>query len=324
MKAAGCGISKLTPNNKKKWAGHEFFIDEDVQDCDAWFIWDGLAYPDSTCCPADHVVFITGEPEGYKCYHKDWLNKFPHIITCQRGIRHPSVCLSQTGMPWFINKSYDDLAGSPFPVKTKELSAIFSAKTTIKGHRDRLRFLLAFAKRKQFDCYGRKIESLLHADGIKAQYYFSQEVETNNKWPGLADYRYSIAIENCSSEDYWTEKIIDCFLAGTVPVYYGCPNIEHYFPRDSYISIDIHKPEEAYSIIESTCSESDYLRRLPALQESKRRVLEDYNLFNVITQFSSRFNTSKSKQLVSFEPEPQMSRWQKKIFHLKHKLPFSM
>lgn len=43
---------------------------------------------------------------------------------------------------------------------------------------------------------------------------------------------FGIAIENFSHRGFFTEKIIDCFLMRTIPIYWGCSNIENYFdPR---------------------------------------------------------------------------------------------
>lgn len=53
--------------------------------------------------------------------------------------------------------------------------------------------------------------------------------EIRGKIDGLRDYKYSIAIENGEMENYFTEKILDVFLTGTVPIYRGCPNIDEFF-----------------------------------------------------------------------------------------------
>jgi hypothetical protein len=61
---------------------------------------------------------------------------------------------------------------------------------------------------------------------------------TNGKIFALKDYMFSIVIEN-SKEDYmFTEKLIDCFLTGTVPIYYGCPSIGKFFNINGIIVID--------------------------------------------------------------------------------------
>lgn len=41
--------------------------------------------------------------------------------------------------------------------------------------------------------------------------------------------QFHIAIENSSSKNYFTEKIIDCFQTKTIPIYFGCSNLEDYF-----------------------------------------------------------------------------------------------
>jgi hypothetical protein len=39
---------------------------------------------------------------------------------------------------------------------------------------------------------------------------------------------FQVVIENSSRNGYFTEKLIDCLITGTVPIYYGCPNLEDY------------------------------------------------------------------------------------------------
>lgn len=49
---------------------------------------------------------------------------------------------------------------------------------------------------------------------------------------------FSVTIENNKQDYYFTEKIIDCFLTGTVPIYYGCPSIGKFFNINGIIVID--------------------------------------------------------------------------------------
>ena len=51
----------------------------------------------------------------------------------------------------------------------------------------------------------------------------------DEKVDGLRDYHFSIAIENSVADAYFTEKVIDCFLTGTVPIYWGTHWIEEFF-----------------------------------------------------------------------------------------------
>ena len=45
----------------------------------------------------------------------------------------------------------------------------------------------------------------------------------------FGDSQYGIAIENFSHRGYFTEKILDCFLMKTIPVYNGCTSIGNFF-----------------------------------------------------------------------------------------------
>ena len=49
---------------------------------------------------------------------------------------------------------------------------------------------------------------------------------------------YSVVIENCKRDYYFTEKLIDCFLTGTIPIYWGCPSIGDYFNTKGIIIVD--------------------------------------------------------------------------------------
>jgi len=49
------------------------------------------------------------------------------------------------------------------------------------------------------------------------------------------DFQYSIIIENTKEISCFSEKIIDCLITKTIPIYYGCENIADYFNTDGWI-----------------------------------------------------------------------------------------
>ena len=64
--------------------------------------------------------------------------------------------------------------------------------------------------------------------------------------------KFSIIIESTKEENYFTEKICDALLAKTIPIYWGCPNIDDFFdPRGMIIC------NSAEEIIEA-CENLDY------------------------------------------------------------------
>ena len=52
------------------------------------------------------------------------------------------------------------------------------------------------------------------------------------------DTQFYIAIENVKRDFWFTEKLIDCFVTGVVPIYWGCPGIGKYFNLGGMILVD--------------------------------------------------------------------------------------
>lgn len=52
----------------------------------------------------------------------------------------------------------------------------------------------------------------------------------------LQQYRFSIAFENCSHPGYTTEKIVQAFAAGAIPIYWGDPRIAETFNPEAFVN----------------------------------------------------------------------------------------
>ena len=53
----------------------------------------------------------------------------------------------------------------------------------------------------------------------------------------LAQYRFALCFENSVLKGWITEKLFDCFFAGTVPVYWGAPDILDWVPAECFIDM---------------------------------------------------------------------------------------
>ena len=53
----------------------------------------------------------------------------------------------------------------------------------------------------------------------------------------LTNYKFSIAMENSEGDGYLSEKIIQSFMAGTIPIYYGDYMVDEYINPNCYILI---------------------------------------------------------------------------------------
>lgn len=53
----------------------------------------------------------------------------------------------------------------------------------------------------------------------------------------LGNYTFALCFENSIMTGWITEKLFDCFYAGTVPVYWGAPEITDYVPENCFIDM---------------------------------------------------------------------------------------
>ena len=79
---------------------------------------------------------------------------------------------------------------------------------------------------------------------IKKQFYSSTrfpipnlEQLPNDDKINLFNSMYSIAIESSQEINYFTEKLIDCLITKTIPVYWGCPNISEFFDTSYWVDM---------------------------------------------------------------------------------------
>lgn len=102
-------------------------------------------------------------------------------------------------------------------------------------------------------------------------------------YKSLHDYRFSVVIENNIDKWYFTEKIMNCFATGTVPIYVGATDIGKYFDLNGIIVANDFvddKPKKFMDFINSL-TERDYEQRALAIQKNyelvqKYRSIEDF------------------------------------------------
>ena len=161
---------------------------------------------------------------------------------------------------------YEALVNMPPPKKSKSLSVLCSATSTLPGHNKRLGFLKKLTERfgDRIDVFGRGIRPV------------------PDKSDAIVPYRFHIVLENSRLHDYWTEKLADSYLGWAFPIYWGCPNIGDYFGANSFIEVDIDRPDEAIAGIESVMDQELTPDRTAGLAAARALVLDRYNTFDVI------------------------------------------
>lgn len=83
----------------------------------------------------------------------------------------------------------------------------------------------------------------------------------------LEQYKFSICYENIKGNNgYVSEKIFDCFFAGTIPVYLGDDNVENRIPSNIFIDRrDFRTNEELYEYM-NTMSSEEYRCYIKAIE----------------------------------------------------------
>jgi hypothetical protein len=272
------------PLKEPVWGNCQFILDYDERSYDWLVVYDDLPpiggerfglWKEELSCPRSRTLLITAEPSTIKCYGRGFVRQFGHILTSQEpwAMRHPGAIFSQPGLLWFYGRtdergSYDQMVKHPPVEKTETISTVCSSKQqTHTLHQARFNFTQALRPLiPEMKVYGHGVRPI------------------TDKAEALDPYRYHIAIENHVCRHHWTEKLSDSFLGLCLPFYYGCPNAEDYFPEDSFIRIDIGQVEESAERIRKAIRDREYERRLPAIREARRRVLDHYGLFSVLSR----------------------------------------
>lgn len=156
--------------------------------------------------------------------------------------------------------------------KSELVSFILSDKQWNSGHRFR------------HQCY-EAVKDRVHGYGSGA----NNRIQF--KASGLLPYRFSVTIENMSSIGYFTEKLIDCFLSRTIPIYHGDPTIHSVFNKEGFLQFNT--VEELADILNSITPEM-YQEKLLAVEENFNIALK-YRFPEVLIQefLNQQLNGSK-------------------------------
>ncbi|MFO0975584.1 MAG: glycosyltransferase family 10 [Planctomycetaceae bacterium] len=265
------------PNKDGVWGRCRFLYDLNERDYD-WLV----VYDDLTClpsertstrieelaCSAKHTLLVTSEPSSVKIYAPSFTSQFETVLTSQEpwALQHRNAVYSQCGLVWFYSCDYASVRDNLPLQKTGDLATVCSSKQQ-RHTLHHLRYSFTQRLREalpEMDVFGRGVRPI------------------DDKREALDPYRYHLAIENHVCPHHWTEKLADSFLGLTVPFYYGCPNVFDYFPEGAVVPIDIRDFDGSVETIRKAIKDKHWEKNFAAVQEARRRVLEDYHLFAVV------------------------------------------
>jgi len=187
-------------------------------------------------------------------------NNFNYILTFDTDL----LSRGEKYLQYFLGGCWMSKENIKIFNKHKNISIIASNKKHLEGHDLRHKIVSKYRNKIDFIC-GRGY------------------LPINEKIEALKDFRYSISIENCKKDTYFTEKIIDCFATATIPIYWGCDSIHKYFNNNGFYTFS--SIEELNNIL-NIISENDYNSKLEYIKEnfelSKKYLTPENNILDVI------------------------------------------
>jgi hypothetical protein len=118
-------------------------------------------------------------------------------------------------------------------------------------------------------------------DGFTLDQFSFNKIKTPPRIPNkdviFTNAKFSIIIENVAKENWVTEKLIDCLVTNTIPIYYGCPNVGKWFNEDGIIKFNTI---DELRLILNKLTPNDYDSKLEALNDNLSRALGYYRYFD--------------------------------------------
>jgi len=231
--------------------------------------------------PRDRTMFLWREPPLPEVEHRS-IAYYNHAKPYASLISGPDDHAPQPDyMPaiWYLTNSFEELDQLPPPVKLKHCSWITSGIDRTANHRDRLSFLkLIHDSDVDCDFYGRGLPDWAGAGSI------------NNKWYGMAPYRYNLAIENYADNDWYvSEKLWDSLLSWCLPIYYGGSAADKLLPPGSFLRLPSMDEKGIRYIQEVTATPDAWYEAKDAIAEARQIILHKLNLVNWLSEYVSKF-----------------------------------
>ena len=227
-------------------------------------------------------IFIQLDPNEYLNLNEEIIKRqkeFDYILTFEPEILNNcnNAVLFEYGTSWVNPEKYS------FPDKKFSLSFVCNTKYHNQGHilrheiyynQDKINipidFYLSSKNPDSNDLFYKQSE---------LKNLFNNKILGESKFP-LFDSMFSVCVENVKKDYYFSEKLIDCFLCKSIPVYYGCDNISNYFNTDGMVlfhsieellsKTDILTPDFYYS--KSSVIDSNYAMALKYINYNQRLI----------------------------------------------------
>jgi hypothetical protein len=208
--------------------------------------------------------------------HHEWFEK---VFTYRTDILKKIPNGVQVFLPnkWRITEKFNAIR------KTRFMCAIFGNKQN-----DSSLFPTLYTKRMQ-DIFwlGNNYNKFhLYGQGWEKENFPFYQGPVERKIDVLSKYRFALAYENCICPGYISEKIIDCLLSLTIPLYKGAPDVLDYIPKECFIDLNKFSVDDVVSDL-AFMSNDEYNRKIDAIFEwvaGRGKIFSAENWVNTIAR----------------------------------------
>ena len=276
-------ISKQSPTGSR-WK--DIQLVSDIRDSDIVIICDGLpnlSRDEFEIFLKKDKIYLQREPDHVQGSVNIDKSKVLKAITYESY--HPYV-------DWYVDMDYNTLSKikiSDYNKDKKNPICVISNKAFTDGQRKRLAFLEKIQHLVEIDFYGqRQISNRFknYCGPIEFDVTEDNLFNPTGAYPyrdksRIFQYKVSISLENGKQRNFFTRTSED-LLCWALPVYWGCPNLQDYFPENSYRHVDIEKEDFTKEQIKFLLRDPEE-KELKALAEARELILNKYNFFPYIS-----------------------------------------
>ena len=106
----------------------------------------------------------------------------------------------------------------------------------------------------------------------------------DNKNIVFEEYQYSIVIENSRQKNYFTEKLLDCLLSKTIPIYYGDPTIDNIFDITGWVILETGSIDELKNKL-SLLNNNYYEKHINIIENNWKEAIKYINFYQNLDNY---------------------------------------
>lgn len=291
MDCAPGNLLRLTPGGLGEWEGCKFTVNPPDGESSDFVVALGSVRPAVRLhCARINTLLLVYEPPSKKIYPRRYYDQFHYLVDSHALGGHPRTEVNALGLPWHVGLErsthgfrigYDDLTAMPEPTQREnKIAVVCSNVSTTEGQRERLAFLA-------------KLKEQL---GDRIVHFGRGFQPIDDKLDAILPYRFQLVLENSRSPNYWTEKLADAYLGWALPLYVGCPNLNRFFPDESFVPLDVTDADGAAGKMRQLLDAPEDPARLSAVRVARHSILNTYNPFAWAARWARRWHDPNGRK----------------------------